>query len=462
MSSLPSSSPADAASDSVPLLLVTPSFAHWIDNSNPFLGSLLGQLYPDLPKSTPVYAVAAVIDKLPNSTHSGRLFSGDSGDSEFEPSQSEGLSLLAIQRENVRGKAAAARRIGGPAGEEPDLGIFIKDTNGSKGTTHGVGLRLANTVFINGKESTLMGMRWIYNDDVGAYTISKSVNLTSCSITSISAATNPSLTLPLDPVGERRRVITGMGNILRQVSKSTDPTSVEPMPASTELETALPRYIKEHNIVDQRVSVWALIEKPDLVIADREFTSTQDRVTQSLHKGGKLHRVMSGGGGWGKKQGLLSLDPEFSFPGMARPDGLVTIDQIFNPSADAPMEMPSFLANGMIGEDLSLLSQVATEGDFIEFFVGLEPKHSQDEVTSNTNAQGSVTYHFGVVANADEVDVESLNENKHDLVVVPNLFGALSEKAITYSQPIVDGTETSRSSTKLDIPGCRVMMKPVQ
>ncbi|KAJ5290096.1 nonribosomal peptide synthase [Penicillium atrosanguineum] len=462
LSSLPSKSSVNVASDSVPLLLVTPSFAHWIDTSNPFLGSLIGRLYPDLPKSMPLYAIAAVIDKLPNSTHSGRSITGDSGDSEFESSQSEGLSLLTVQRENVRGKAAAARRIGGPAGEESDLVISIQDTNTSNGTAHEVGIRLANTVFINGKESTLMGMRWFYNDDVGAYIMSKAVNLTSCSLTSVSSATNPSLTIPLDPVGERRRVITGMGNILRQVSKSTDPTSVEPMPASTELEMALPRYIKEHNILDQRVSVWALIEKPDLVIADREFTSTQDRVTQSLRKGGKLHRVMSGGGGWGKKQGLLSLDPEFSFPGMARPNGLVTLDQIFNPSADAPMDMPSFLANGMIGEDLSLLSQVATEGDFIEFFVGLEPKHSQDEVTSNTDAQASVTYRFGVVANADEVDTESLVENKEDLVVVPSLFGALSEKAITYSQPVVDGAETSRSCTKLDIPGCRVTVNPVQ
>lgn len=368
---------------------------------------------------------------------------------------------MTVQTRNVLGKAAAARRIGGPAGEEPDLAISVQKPNASKGSAHGIGLRLANTIFINGKESTLMGMCWLYNDDVGAYMMSRSVNLASCSITSLSAAVSPSLTLPLDPVGERRRVITGMGNILRQVSKSTDPTSVEPMPASTELETELPRYIKEHGIVDQRVSVWALIEKPDLVIADRETISTQDRVTQSLRQGGKLHRVVSGGGGWGKKQGLLSLDPEISFPGTARPDGLVTLDEIFNPSADAPTELPSLLGNGMIGDDLSLLSQVATECDFIEFFVGLEPKLSQDEVASNTDAQGSIAYHFGVVTNADEADVESLNENKHDLVVMPNLFGALSEKAITYSQPLVDGAEASRSSTKLDIPGCRVTMDPV-
>lgn len=451
----------DAASDSVPLLLVTPSFAHWIDTANPFLESLISRLYHSVPKSTPLYAVAAVVDKLPNSTQSGISTSEGSADSPFS-SESEGLSLLTIQRENIRGKVAPVRRIGGPAGEEPDLAISIQGTNVSEGPAYEVGLRLANTVFINGKESTLIGMRWNYNDATGAYTMDKSADLTSCSVTSVSTSTNPSLSLPLDPVGERRRVITSMGNILRQVSKSTDPTSVEPMPASSELETALPRYIDEHNIVDQRVSVWALVEKPDLVVADWESSSTQDRVVQSLRQGGKLHRVMSGGGGWGKKQGLLSLDPEVSFPGMARSDELFSLGQIFNPSADAPLEMPAFLAKGMIGDDLSLLSQVATAGDFIQFFVGLEPEHSQDEVASNHGVKGSVIYRFGVVADADEVDVQSLNENKHDLVVVPSSFGALSEKAIAYSQPMVGGAETSSSSTKLDIPGCRVIMNPVQ
>lgn len=444
----------------MPLLLVTPSFAHWIDTANPFLQSLIGRLYPGVPKTTPLYVVAAVIDKLPNNTQSGETNREDSGGPCFN-SESEGLSLLTTQRDNVRGKAASVRRIGGPAGEEPDLAISIQDRNTSKGHAHEVGLRLTNTVFINGKESTLVGMRWIYNDVAGVYTMDKSVDLTSCSITSVSTAADPSLTLPLDPVGKRRRVITSMGNILRQVSKSTDPASVEPMPASTELETELPRYINEHNIVDQRVSVWALVESPDLVVADRDSSSTQDRVIQSLRQGGKLHRVMSGGGGWGKKQGLLSLDPEVSFPGTARPDELVTLDQIFNPSADGPLEMPAFLAKGMIGDDLSLLSQVATAGDFIQFFVGLEPKHPQDEVATTTDAETSVTYRFGVVADADEVDVQLLNENKHDLVVVPSLFGALSEKAIAYSQPTV-GAEASSSSTKLDIPGCRVIMKSVK
>lgn len=249
-----------------------------------------------------------------------------------------------------------------------------------------------------------------------------------------------------------------MGNILRQVAKSTDPTSVDPMPASSELEKELPRYIEENNILDQRVSVWALVEKPDLVIAENGSDS-QDRVAQSLRQGGKLHRVVSGGGGWGKKQGLLSLDPEVSFPGTARRHELVGLDELFDPNPNAPLEMPSFLSKETHGDDLSLLSQVATAGDFIQFFVGVEPASQYNDNIPDSPDGGSVTYQFGVVSDSDGVDAHDRSENRQALFMLPNSFGALSEKAIAYSQPL---TQTSTSSTKLDIPGCRVTLNSVQ
>lgn len=405
-----------------------------------------------------------MIDKLPNnSTQPGGSIPEGNDHPAGEWLESEGLSLLVVQRDNVQGQAAPPRRIKGPAGDEPDLVISVRDseTSHSRGTAHEIGLRLANTVFVNGKESTMFGMRWAYDETTGAYTLDKSADLTRCSVTSISTPANPGLTLPLEPVTQRRRVVTSMGNILRQVTKSIDPTSLEPMPASSELEKELPRYIEEHDIVDQRVSVWALVEKPDVVVADYN-SSTQDRLIQSLRQGGKLHRVMSGGGGWGKKQGLLSLDPEVSFSATARRDELVRLDQLFDPDADAPLEMPSFLTKGMVGDDLSLLSQVATAGDFIQFFAGVEPEHLHKDVANDTSMHGGVAYHFGVVSDAEEVDAQNMNEEKRDLVMVPNTFGALSKKAITYSQPVTQRGEISSSSTKLDIPGCRVILSPVQ
>jgi hypothetical protein len=252
-----------------------------------------------------------------------------------------------------------------------------------------------------------------------------------------------------------------MGNILRQISKSTDPTSNEPIPASSELEKDLPRYIKEHNIVDQRVSVWALVENPNITVAENNLP-TQEYLIQSLRQGGKLHRVVSGGGGWGKKQGLLSLDPEISFSGSARRDALVGIDQLFNSSADAELDLPPFLEKALVGDDLSLLLQVATAGDFIQFFVSVDPTCMQDAVPGDASpSNGNIAYRFGMVLNAEEVSSSDAMDGADIITVVPNSFGALSEKAIAYTQPVAQGGGTSESSTKLDIPGCRIVLSSV-
>ncbi|KAJ5390242.1 uncharacterized protein N7496_001310 [Penicillium cataractarum] len=410
------------------------------------------QLYGNDSNTNTLYAVAAVIDKIPESSALSNL-------------ESEGLSLLAIDKENVHGKAAPPRRFGEPANEESDILVSIHNEQKSQsptGVTHEIGLRLANTVFVNGKESTLLGMQWTRDNTTNAYTLDSTINMTSCAVKSTSSAsTSPHLKLPLYPIGDRRTVIASMGNILRQISKSSDPNSQEPIPASSELEKDLPRYIKEHNITDQRVSVWALVEKPDIKVGDPSLP-TRDYLIQSLSQGGKLHRVVSGGGGWGKKQGLLSLDPEISFSGSAQRHALVGLDQLFNPSADAEMDLPPFLAKGLVGEDLSLLSQVATAGDFIQFFVSVDPASIQDAVPSNAGrSDGNITYRFGMVSKAEERSPSDMMDGNDNITVVPNSFGALSEKSISYTQPMAQGGETPGSSTKLDIPGCQVVVKSV-
>jgi hypothetical protein len=318
-------------------------------------------------------------------------------------------------------------------------------------------LRLANTIFVNGKDTTIFGTRWLWDSASNRYVWDKSVDFTSCMVTTTAEAVDATLELPLHQVTERRRVMTSMGNILRQLAKSTDATSTETIPASTDLEKELPRYIKEHKIVDHRVSVWALVEKPDLVVAD-SGSSTHDRLIQSMQQGGKLHRVMSGGGGWGKKQGLLSLDPEVSFSGTAKREDLVPLAQIFDPESGKPLDPLPSIDPGIAVDDLSLLSQVATAGDYIQFFVSVEPTESKASGKFDSNEE-AVNYHFGMVA--DSMELEAYNaEDKSDIVTLPQRFGALSEKAIAYSQPVNGGTG-SESSTKLDVPGSRVILRTV-
>ncbi|KAI2703725.1 hypothetical protein DTO013E5_1593 [Penicillium roqueforti] len=452
LSSLPSGpvSPS-AAPASVPLLLVTPSFAHWLDSSSPFLSQFLGRLYGNSPGNDTLYAVTAVVDAIPNTTSESRNLS-----------ESEGLSLLIVGQSGVQAKAAPPRLIRSSASEETNLLFsFQTDVIGqtSKGPAHEIGLRLANTIFVNGRETTIFGTRWLWDKTSNRYALDNSVDFTSCMLTATSQAVDSALELPLYPVTGRRRVMTSMGNILRQLAKSMDLTSTDTIPASSELEKELPRYIAEHNIVDQRVSVWALVEKPDSEVAGSGL-STHDRLIQSLHRGGKLHRVMSGGGGWGKKQGLLSLDPEVSFSGTANRDDLVALTQVLDPDIAQLDTLPS-IDKGITVDDLSLLSQVATAGDYIQFFVSVEPTGSQIKVPSNHDLQEEpISYHFGMVADSMKLETHQTDEENNGIISLPHTFGALSEKAIAYSQPI-KGETRSESCTKLDIPGSRVVLETV-
>lgn len=443
--------------DTTPLILVTPQFAHWLDPSDPFLPKLLGRLYDG---TDPIFAVAAVVDKLPSPSSFPTAPSPTN--SSLERLELEGLSLLVVPQLNVQGKAAADRRIGGPAREEPDLGISLDSADL---TTYQIGLRLAHTIFVNGQDSTLVGMRWTWDKtagDNGAYALDQSIDLTTCIVksTSLIADVQSTLRLPLHPVGQRRRVISSMGNILRQVSQSTDLNSTAPMPASSELEKELPRYIAENNIVDQRVSVWALVEKPTAAVS-----CSQDGLLQSISNGAKLHRVMSGGGGWGKKQGLLSLDPEVNFSGTAGQVDLDHLDDLFIPNRSKVSDSSPPFPDGIVGDDLSMLSQVATEGDFIQFYASGESSPSQ-QVESKSSTQGeTISYCFGIASDAEEIDTLTPSNIQESLIILPNVFGALSEKAITYSQLVPTSTDedhqgaverVSGSNTKLDIPGCHV------
>lgn len=357
----------------------------------------------------------------------------------------------------MKARAAPPRLIRSSASEETNLLFSLRTEHpgqASKKSAHEIGLRLANTIFVNGKDTTIFGTSWVWDNNSNEYVLNKSVDLTSCVVTATTQTVDPTLVLPLDQVTERRRVITSMGNILRQLAKFTDATSTEPIPASTDLEKELPRYIKEHNIVDQRVSVWALVEKPELVVAD-SGASAHDRLIQSLKQGGKLHRVMSGGGGWGKKQGLLSLDPEVSFSGTANRDELASLSQIFDPESGKPLDTLPSIDQGITVDDLSMLSQVATAGDYIQFFVSVEPTESN--FARKSSSDEAVSYHFGMVM--DSMELEAYNpEDSNQIVTLPDTFGALSEKAVAYSQP-VNGDMDLESSTKLDVPGSRVTLK---
>lgn len=421
---------------------------------------------PDIRSIGSFYAVAAIVDKLPDIRgQSGTEPARNDGQAS---SDSEGLSLLFVKAEDVHGKAAAPRRIRSSGTEEPAL-VFSVDGMSSNGPhiatqrpVHEVGLRLANTVFVNGNEKTLFGMRWNLDAGLNRFRLNRSVDLSDCIIKSTAGTVHNTFEFPLYPVGQRRRVISGMGNILRQLAKSTDENdqSNTPIPASLELEKEIPRYIEEHDIDDPLVSVWALVETPEIAVSTGS-DDLQTRLSRSLRAGGKLHHVMSGGGGWGKKQGLLSLDPEVSFSDTATRKDFQALDQLFEPREDFMSGLPPFLTQEITGDDLSDLDQTAKLGDYVQFFVSMKPGSDQSVCSNQIISDGSVSYHFGVVAQANTPEAQTVDGHQKDLVALPNYFGALSEKAIAYLQPVTNtqaNEQQQETGTKLDVPGCRIKL----
>ncbi|KAK3953117.1 hypothetical protein QBC32DRAFT_127884 [Pseudoneurospora amorphoporcata] len=148
----------------------------------------------------------------------------------------------------------------------------------------------------------------------------------------------------LAPITSPRKIVSGLGNILKQVE-----IDGESAPASKELEDVIPKLLSlrassqkllKSPLDSHAVKVWALVI-PDEVYQkfanlqpysvylpgqfpsppfDLEGASTVDEKRSAamcsatlqalLLAGCHIREILSGGGGWGTKQGLLSLDPQ--------------------------------------------------------------------------------------------------------------------------------------------------------
>lgn len=142
---------------------------------------------------------------------------------------------------------------------------------------------------------------------------------------------------------------------------------------------------------------------------------------------------MSGGGGWGFKQGLLSLDPQTRY---STPD-----------DEDIERFIRSFK-----GENSP--DDVITPGSYIQFFV--EPLQSPRETSiAGASALDGPKVVVGTCAAADE-SVRSVEDGAE---VVTDYFGALSAQGMFFASGagVSGGSGTTLEvSTKIDAPNCRV------
>ncbi|KAL2154347.1 hypothetical protein VTH82DRAFT_3023 [Thermothelomyces myriococcoides] len=306
---------------------------------------------------------------------------------------------------------------------------------------------LANTVFANGREHTITASQWWFPNQmrIGSQLplLMQKTHLKEHTVVlppdhlGFPPTSGSTVTARVVPVTPARKVANSMGNILSKLE--VDGQSV---PASEELERIVPELLKAPRKLrdgDQSqagpANVWALLIPPEyahnhhilqpLQLAnynpDQEWSLAQlaaFRMHMYLACGCRLHKVLSGGGGWGPKQGLLSLDP--------KTDPLADDDQNLQDFIDSFSREYDGSVDGANGDN----SSIAPPGWYVQFFV--EAAYPGPEQYLNSEPRNldpeerprSVTTVFGTpgaVVGASPLEV---------VRSYPGLFGGVSSEGV--------------------------------
>ncbi|KAI1762094.1 hypothetical protein GGR53DRAFT_442319 [Hypoxylon sp. FL1150] len=320
-------------------------------------------------------------------------------------------------------------------------------------------LPLANTIFQNGRRCTLFASKWQPKSN-------KSITLTSMR-EKISQIIRPSINqgdhthplLPLLPLTLPRKVVAGLGNIVRQVEINGSAT-----PASKELESLIPKVFDTRARLDESympkpIGVWCWVIPPNVVDEQSLFDlktfqaeSTQSEAELSvgvmptfsklLSSKCRLHKILSGGGGWGAKQGLLSLDPETNYS---------SSDQ-----DDVEMFIKAFQERDSPGSSEGLV----TPGSYLMFCI--EPHWTE----KNTKLSQKLVPITGLgVAPSDDEDV-NFTSPSDNIEVVDDHFGVVSKSGLflrstdEYDPESMRSDSTPRTSftTKVNLPQASLLL----
>ena len=354
--------------------------------------------------------------------------------------------------------------------------------------SYSVQVPLANTIFQNGLPTTLIHSRYTLTQPSELRQVSlrhlsnQSLRVpffitdhehTNLALNTTPPPSNLELTAPLLPLTPARKVVACMGNIVRRLAADLDAPSHHPQDntilASQELEESVQQYFKARDISPQAVSVWALVlpsgnpltsskSMVDVLrpnnLARRWKSGTHDWIESAIHsplsllqQQVRLHKVLSGGGGWGKKAGLLSLDPESSYS----PDESTSQESDFFASMgslDSKAEEPAF-------------RDIVSPGDYIQFYITpiasptLEPEQASLVPTSYRQSA-----EFGTVPSTiDNMPQSSTSDSSTTSAceLYENHFGALSEVgiALTISRHEDRQEPVALNATKIDVPFSR-------
>ena len=227
------------------------------------------------------------------------------------------------------------------------------------------------------------------------------------------------------PITPARTITAAIGNIVRKIDGGD--ASAEAAPASEELERAISTAIQQGQIPAQQAGVWALIRPQKYAALDwaaKLQGNVYDTVQYGVLSGGRLHKVLSGGGGWGEKHGLLALDPDSDYSHHHKISGPCFGD-------DEDVE----------AEKREALGEVAKPGDTITFYIykspsDADPVNPHTPVFWNKNQAPAATLIFGSLPSTMDAmpegdSTEAKARAQTDITMDENHFGMLSEQGMS-------------------------------
>lgn len=321
-----------------------------------------------------------------------------------------------------------------------------------------VKMPLANTLFQNGHISTLYAQRWVSRMKVGSKlqmfrTEHRRLPHQVLQMAELINANDRMMFYDLEtkliPITPPRVVGESFGNIVR--SLHVEDSSKAQMPASTELEERVSQWMKTKHSSGPQARIWALVTPRDKCI-DRGRIEPLN-LQESLETGSRLHKVLSGGGGWGMKKGLLALDPDSDYGPIQ--DNLPDSDTV-----DA----------GSVGEDgPQHFGDVVHPGDMITFHIYFDQKPPKP-VLENTCKESYESYEgvcdppsvvLGTVPSTVDVGPNDSDMAGVDYILANNHFGMVSEQGMALNITTLSGQQnlcqgakqvSAGFRTKLDVP----------
>ncbi|KAH7092100.1 hypothetical protein FB567DRAFT_230477 [Paraphoma chrysanthemicola] len=475
--------------DTFCVFLVTPSFASWLVEDDTFVARAIQRAYSNS-ATTPserisVHALCAVVDSLPagRSIRIGqklddvvlqRCVEPPVGETGFE-----GVAYATLPANSSIPSTSPRSSEKGAidfvfAGHTREMHVY-RDT---------WRLPLATTVFQTGSPTTMLLSKWDLESGRGEPTLESKTDISHHAISATptfdsSESTLSALGIPLLPLTLPRKVDGCMGNIIRRVTGENN----ESVSASSELEKVVPEFYQARQQPAQPTTAWALVIPRSMIKDTRaktlallakklarsekggEITREQlwERLWQgdppafnrlvanALAEGARLHRVLSGGGGWGKKAGLLSLDP-------------VPVSE----EVPIRMEDATSAADGP-GAFEDALTPVVQDGDAIQFFIS-PTSHSAGEANGYDELaklkalpkERTWGWELGTIPSTmDSLPGGSWQHTEaksEDPAVFKHSFGALSEKGMTVTRHVrvgLNDTDTLATTT-VDVPYTRL------